>query len=344
MNFMLSRSILLVTLFALAGTAGAQTCLSTLFASNGNGSSVGGGNLFNISVGPAAGITVTSIEVNDNNGGAGGATVTIDIYLTPGGWMGNQTNPSAWTLVSSGSGTAVAENMPTPIDVSDFLIPAGTWGMAVYTVTGGGSAWSFGSASYMNSDITLDFGLGLGSLFGGIGAIGITWDGTLCYFIGGGTTPFCTAKTTSVCGAALISATGASSATATSGFTVSAAPTRGCRAGLLLYSNQPIVAGVPFGGAGDGLLCLTPGGLRRAGPIESGGTSPGVCDGVMGIDINAFNASLWVATGCNPPTGQTNPAGFLGNMGTMVNTQMWGRDSVGTGQVLSDGLSFNVGP
>ena len=136
----------------------------------------------------------------------------------------------------------------------------------------------------------------------------------------------------------------ASSVTATSGFTVSAAPTRGCRAGLLLYSNQPVVAGVSFGGPGNGLLCLTPSGLRRAGPIESGGTAPSVCDGVMAIDMNSFSALMWSATGCAPPAGQTNPAGFLGNMGTMVNTQIWGRDSVSTGQLLSDGLSYTVGP
>ncbi len=38
------------------------------------------------------------------------------------------------------------------------------------------------------------------------------------------------------------------------------------------------------------------------------------------------------------------PAGFLGNMGTTVNAQMWGRDSIATGQVLSDGISWVVGP
>ena len=31
-------------------------------------------------------------------------------------------------------------------------------------------------------------------------------------------------------------------------------------------------------------------------------------------------------------------------MGTTVNAQMWGRDSIATGQVLSDGISWVVGP
>ena len=161
---------------------------------------------------------------------------------------------------------------------------------------------------------------------------------------GSGPTTFCTAKTTNVCGAAMISATGLPSATAGSGFVISAAPTRGCRAGLLLYSNQPIVPGVAFGGPGNGLLCLSPSGLRRAGPIDSGGTSPATCNGVMGIDMNAFLTLSWTAMGCASPPGQTNPAGFLGNIGTVVNTQIWGRDSTTNGQVLSNGVSYTVGP
>jgi hypothetical protein len=112
----------------------------------------------------------------------------------------------------------------------------------------------------------------------------------------------------------------------------------------LLYSNQPAVPGAPFGGPGDGVLCLTAMGLRRAGPIESGGTSPQACDGILSIDSNQFRSFNWSATGCNPAPGQTNPAGFLGNMGITVNAQMWGRDSIATGQVLSDGIRWVVGP
>jgi hypothetical protein len=64
----------------------------------------------------------------------------------------------------------------------------------------------------------------------------------------------------------------------------------------------------------------------------------------MSIDMNAFRNLTWAAGGCASPAGQTNPAGFLGNMGVVVNTQIWGRDSVATGQVLSNGLSYTVGP
>jgi hypothetical protein len=156
-------------------------------------------------------------------------------------------------------------------------------------------------------------------------------------------TEFCTAKTMLFCGAANISAAGISSATATSGFVVEAGPVRGCRPGLLLYSNQPTQPGVSFGGPGDGLLCLSGTGLRRAGPIQSSNAQQ-QCDGTLAIDMNEFRASSWTANGCNPVMGQSNPAAFLANMGTTVNAQMWGRDSIATGQVLSDGVSWVVGP
>ena len=40
------------------------------------------------------------------------------------------------------------------------------------------------------------------------------------------------------------------------------------------------------------------------------------------------------------PLAALSPAGFLGNMGTTVNAQMWGRDSVMTWQVPRDGISL----
>ena len=156
-------------------------------------------------------------------------------------------------------------------------------------------------------------------------------------------TTFCTAKTMLVCGAANINATGTPSATASNGFIIEARPVRGCRAGLLLYSNQPVQPGASFGGPGNGLLCISSMGLRRAGPIESGGTNPSNCDGILSIDMNRFHTLTWAATGCSPAAGQNNPAGFLGNMGTTINAQIWGRDSTTTGQVLRDGIRWSVG-
>lgn len=156
-------------------------------------------------------------------------------------------------------------------------------------------------------------------------------------------TKFCVAKTTTVCGASSISYSGSSSATNTSGFVVKVGPARGCRLGVLLYSNNAPGSPIPFGGAGDGMLCLSGLGLNRAAPADSGGT-PNACDGLFTIDMNAFRNQTWAATGCLSPSGQTNPVAFLSTPGSSVNAQLWGRDSTTTGQLLSEGLSWTILP
>ena len=159
-------------------------------------------------------------------------------------------------------------------------------------------------------------------------------------------TMFCTAKTGLVCGAPSICASGNPSATASTGFTISAQPARSCRSGVLLYNLGSAPGGPypPFGGTGNGVLCVKAQGLKRAAPIESGGTPGPNCDGVFALDMNAFNTANWASTGCNPALGQTNPAGFLGVPGNAVHAQIWGRDSTSTGQFLSDGVAWVQGP
>ena len=218
-----------------------------------------------------------------------------------------------------------------------------------------GTSWSAvgtnggGFSSSLYALEVYDDGLGGGpALFvGGAYRVSSSGDSSLakwgCPSPSQGTEFFCTAKTALFCGPATIAATGAPSATASSGFVVEAGPVRGCRPGLMLYSNQPTQPGVSFGGPGDGLLCLSGAGLRRAGPIQSNAAQQ-QCDGTLAIDVNAFRAFNWMASGCNPLPGQSNPAGFLSNMGTTVNAQMWGRDSIATGQVLSNGIRWVVGP
>ena len=158
---------------------------------------------------------------------------------------------------------------------------------------------------------------------------------------------YCTAKSALVCGTPSISGSGVPSATASSGFMVSAGPARSCRSGILLYNTAAQIPTGPypaFGGPGSGVLCVPQSGVRRAAPTESGGTPGSNCDGIFAIDMNAFNANTWVATGCNPPLGQTNPAGFLDTPGNLILGQMWGRDSIATGQFLSDGIAWFQGP
>ena len=52
----------------------------------------------------------------------------------------------------------------------------------------------------------------------------------------------------------------------------------------------------------------------------------------------------WSESGCSPQALQSVPASFLHISGTTVSAQMWSRDSVATGQVLSNGVTWVVGP
>lgn len=143
----------------------------------------------------------------------------------------------------------------------------------------------------------------------------------------GCTTIYCSAKSGLTCGLPAISSSGTSSVTSATGFTISAAPALGGKFGLLIYSSSGR-ASVPFEG---GLLCLL--GPKRAIVVPSGGTS-GQCDGVFSLDMNAFTSG----------SAGGNPQAFLQSVGTIVQTQWWGRDTLATGVFLSDALEYTVGP
>jgi hypothetical protein len=142
---------------------------------------------------------------------------------------------------------------------------------------------------------------------------------------------FCTAKAGLACGTPSIASTGTPSASATSGFSITAAPARADRTGVLLY-NTGSQAGAPFQG---GTLCVQATGIRRGGPANSGGSA--TCDGTFAIDLNTFAAGLW-------PQPSNTPAPFLQDIGQRVSVQWWGRDTVATGSFLSNALEYTVCP
>jgi hypothetical protein len=140
---------------------------------------------------------------------------------------------------------------------------------------------------------------------------------------------YCTAKAGLTCGVPAMAATGRASASQSSGFVLSAAPARGNRVGLVLYTNGG--RGIaPFQG---GILCIDTSPLRRSVQVNSGGTN-NQCDGQFALDMNAFAAG--VAGG--------NPAPFLKVIGNRINAQWWGRDSQATGSFLSDAAEYSICP
>jgi hypothetical protein len=149
---------------------------------------------------------------------------------------------------------------------------------------------------------------------------------------------YCTPKTGLACGTPMIAAAGEPSASSTSGFVVSAAPARSDRLGVLLYTANG-KANLPFPPGGH-ILCISATGLRRGGPVDSGGTpGPATCDGVFTLDMNAFASGNY-----HPPFPTNNPAPFLLTIGQQVNCQWWGRDSVATGSFMTDAIEYVVNP
>ncbi len=115
------------------------------------------------------------------------------------------------------------------------------------------------------------------------------------------------AKTNSAGCAPTLTLSGTPSASAGSGFTLTAAQILNQKNGLFFYSLQGRQS-APFGG---GQLLLAPP-LRRAAPLNSGGSASGVdCSGSFSFDFNA-----WVASGTD--------AALVA--GVTVDGQFWYRD------------------
>ena len=175
MKFSLATGVLLSALtFSLSASGNSIT---TTFAGNNQFT----GNMFDIAIGSSS-INVTGLDVNVDTG-----SMTIDVYITPGTFVGNTTNPAVWTLVSATAVTGLGEGVETPVAVTPFTLSAGTtYGMYVTVDENVNVAphiyYSTGSNTFSNADLTLTLGDGIGGLFGSLGVFpSRTWDGEIDY-------------------------------------------------------------------------------------------------------------------------------------------------------------------
>lgn len=179
------KAIGTLAILSLAGLATAQPkMITTTFASN-NGGSTDWVNMFDVTVNPINGIAITRLDVNISS--AANTAFTIDVYTTTASttYVGSELVPANWTKVSSGAGIAVGRDMPTPVDVTDFLLPQGSTGFAVH-YTGAGMAYSGTSGTppvqnYSNAEVSLQLGASTAGFFTGTLFSPRAWNGTIYY-------------------------------------------------------------------------------------------------------------------------------------------------------------------
>jgi MYXO-CTERM domain-containing protein len=175
MKFNLGTSVLLSTLTFLLPASG--NSITTTFADNNQFT----GNMFDIAIGSSS-VNVTGLDVNVDTG-----SMTIDVYITPGTYVGNTTNSAVWTLVSATAVTGLGAGVETPVAVTPFTLSGGaTYGMYVTIDENVNQAphmyYTNGNNTYSNADLTLTLGDGIGGLFGSLDVTASrTWNGVIDY-------------------------------------------------------------------------------------------------------------------------------------------------------------------
>ncbi|MDN3725361.1 HYR domain-containing protein [Aequorivita sp. SDUM287046] len=142
-----------------AGGAGGGTVgsLATLFASGNNGSP-GGAVYFDVTVGPND-LEVAEIDINTADPGS----FTLDVYTLVGTYVGNESNPGAWTLATSGTGTGAGIDMPSnAVLAAPITLTANTtYGMALVLDSGHSHYYTNGDGTnqnYSNADMAMALG------------------------------------------------------------------------------------------------------------------------------------------------------------------------------------------
>ena len=173
------RSAALATCLFAASVCPAAS-ISTIFATNNSGG-VGNPVMFNISVLNPSGIFINAMDVNQASGGVAGNPLSLDVYITPTTYVGNESTPGAWTLVSSGTGVTAASNTPANVVLTSFFLAAGNYGMAVNS-TNMTQGYTNGANVYSNADLQISTGASAGGgFFVGSPNSPRTWNGTIYY-------------------------------------------------------------------------------------------------------------------------------------------------------------------
>jgi hypothetical protein len=285
-----------LALLSIVSLATAQTpCngpeLTTLFASNGGGS-LGGQIFFDAVVTDPAGIVVSQIDVN--TGVAAGTPFSLSVFTHPNTSNGNYNSPGLWTLVTQGQGVAAGTNVPSLVDVADFTLPPGPWGVSLVLDSSAGHRYTNGNGVnqfFFNPDLTLSLGAALNVPWTGTPFSPRVWNGTIRYDCPGGPPPaYCTAGTTSSGCVPAISGSHAPSVSGANPCSILVANVEGAKNGLLFYGvDNTGFTPTPWGSGGTSHLCVKAP-TQRTAPQSTGGNA-GQCDGQLVLDWNAYQSA-----------------------------------------------------
>ncbi|MFT7485869.1 MAG: hypothetical protein ACI9F9_001720 [Candidatus Paceibacteria bacterium] len=176
------KTALVCSLGAGLASAGNLDSLTTTFLSD-NGQA---GNMFDVKA-----LEELHIVALDGNFDPG--TISVEVYTTPGTYIGNETNSNAWTLVASGQVVSIGTDMPTPLPfVLDITIPIGQ-SMGFYVTAANGSYINYTNGlgtlpatAAANADMEIGEGLGVAYPFSSNYSPRV-WNGTIYYVADTGT-------------------------------------------------------------------------------------------------------------------------------------------------------------
>ncbi len=153
--------------------------IQTLFT-GGNG--CGGGSMFNITATSGA-IVIDSLDVNTSVTAA--STFSLLLYYKVGTYLGNETTAAAWVPWDTIVVTSNGPSQPSRVVILPLSIPNNQ----LYAIYANYAAnYTNGTNAYSNSDVTIQTGAGLCSLFGGVNA-GRMFNGNVYYSKQGCTSP-----------------------------------------------------------------------------------------------------------------------------------------------------------
>ncbi|MCC7012784.1 MAG: hypothetical protein IT454_09505 [Planctomycetes bacterium] len=308
--------------------------LNTIYLGT-NGGSVGGQLFFDLNVTNPAGINMSQIDVNSTI--AVGTAFGVSIYTIPGTSVGFENNSAAWTLAATGNGVTAGTDQHSLCDFPDFLLPQGSYGIAL-VASGISFRYTNGTGAnqvYSNADVTLTAGKALNVPWTGTPFTPRVFNGTLRYNCTPPVPPivtYCTAGTSTNGCVPAITASAQPSVTLANPCLISVSALEGQKNGLLFYGvNNSGFTPNAWGVGGTSFLCVKAPTQRMS--TQSTGGNVGQCDGALSEDWNAYQ-------GGNP--------GALGNpfaAGQKVYVQAWYRDPAAVKTTnLSNGLELTCQP